>query len=109
MVLPLSFLLTINNLRLRCGTKWYGVVKTGKSWEREAENEEPVGNRPKSTTNSPNRPKLTRFCIVLPSSLGVAVADKDARQACDLIARKERRRFARRPQGPPAASGRTTA
>jgi hypothetical protein len=28
--LPSSFLLTINDLRVRCGTKWYGVVKTVK-------------------------------------------------------------------------------
>jgi len=48
--------------------------------------------------DSPNRPKLTRFCVVLPSSLVVAVADTDARQACDLFARKERGRFARRAQ-----------
>src|SRR5258708_21427936 len=73
MVLPLSFLLTINNLQLRCRTKWYGVVKTGKSWERQAENEEPVGNRPKSTTNSPNRLSLTEFCAAFTSLVVVAV------------------------------------
>src|ERR1700688_4098902 len=73
MVRPISFLLTINNLRVRCGRKWYGVVKTGKSWEREADKEEPVGNRPKSTENSPNRQRLTELCAVFTSLAVVAV------------------------------------
>src|ERR1700726_1512093 len=44
-----------------------------KSWEREADKEEPVGNRPKSTTNSPNRPSLTELCAAFTSLVAVAV------------------------------------
>jgi hypothetical protein len=78
---PSSFLLTINNLRLRCGTKWYGVVKQIRSVEREAAKEEPVGIRPESIANNPNHLSLTTICAVLTSPIAVAL--KDARQTCD--------------------------
>src|SRR5580658_3920469 len=67
-----------------------------RSWEREADKEEPVENRPKSTTNSPNHPSLTELCAAFTSLVAVAVTFKDARQTRDLFARKERGRFARR-------------
>src|SRR5258708_31679142 len=73
MVLTLTLLLTINDLRLRCGRKWYGVVKPSKDVGTEAEKEEPVGNRPKSTTNSPNQPSLTELCAAFTSLVVVAV------------------------------------
>src|SRR5579863_276636 len=45
-------------------------------WERNADKEEPVGNRPKRSINSPIHPSLTRFCAVFTSLVAVAVADK---------------------------------
>src|SRR5271165_3870856 len=45
-----------------------------RSWEREADKEEPVGNRPESSTNRPNHLRLTRFCVVITSCGTVVVA-----------------------------------
>ena len=53
------------------GSEWSTQLR---SWAREADKEEPVGNRPKSTTNSPNHPSLTIICAAFTSL--VAVADK---------------------------------
>jgi len=81
MVIPLSFFLTINNLQLRCGTKWYRVVKQFEIVGLEAEKEQPVGIRPKSAANNPNRTRLTRFCVLLTSGSVVAeiLGDKKRR------------------------------
>src|SRR6267154_2803378 len=43
------------------------------TWEREADKEEPVENRPKSSTNSPNRLSLTEHCAAFTSLVVVAV------------------------------------
>ena len=56
---------------VQSGTKWFALSG---QWELGAENEEPVENRPKSTTNSPNRPSLTQLCAVLTSLVAVAVS-----------------------------------
>ena len=50
---------------------WYKVVESGRGGSAcgrlELNFEEPVEIRPKSTTNSPNRPKVNRFCAVFAS------------------------------------------
>src|ERR1700756_2216290 len=101
MTLPSSFLLTINDLQVRCGTKWYEVVKTGKSWERVADNEEPVGNRPKSLTNSPNQPSLTELCAAFTSLVAVVV--KEVRRTRDFAFAQRARECSR---GAPRSFGR---
>ena len=58
------------------GTEWSTQLR---SWEREADKEEPVGNRPKSTTNSPNHPSLTELCAAFTSLVAVAVANRRTR------------------------------
>src|ERR1700732_5047817 len=59
---------------------WYKVVRSGtgsvRSWETGAENEEPVEDRPKSTTNNPNRPAMTDVCSVLASLVRVVAAPR---------------------------------
>src|ERR1700683_4870454 len=65
---------------LQSGKEWSTKIS---SWEREADKEEPVGNRPKSTANSPIRPSLTILCAVFTS----LVAVKEVRQTRPSVAR----------------------
>src|SRR5208282_493274 len=55
---------------VQSGAEWSNSFKL---WEREAENEEPVVNRPKSTTNSPNHLSLTILCVAFTSPVAVIV------------------------------------
>ena len=63
---------------------WYKVVQSGESllgqWDARAENEEPVEIRPKSTTNSPNRPTLTDLRTLLTSLVAVVVVMRNLAQ-----------------------------
>src|SRR5580700_8858899 len=59
---------------------WYKVVRSGTGSEgrgkRELKNEEPVEDRPKSTTNNPNCPAMTDVCSVLASLVRVVAAPR---------------------------------
>jgi len=75
----LAFKFLLDNKRLTA-KMWYKVVESGERglaiWQRGAENVEPVGIRPNSTTDSPNRLSLTEFCATF-ASVSEACCSRD--------------------------------
>src|SRR5208282_1284149 len=75
---------------VQSGTEWSRQLR---SWERESNNEEPVGSRPKSTTNSPNRPRLTILCAAFTSPVAVIVTENDYVSRQSPNSRRRKRTF----------------